>query len=323
MSHKASNWAWEWVSQLSGKSSLILLKLADLADDEGFCHPSYNYIARMAGCERRTVIRAISDMEQRGLIAVVDRDRKRANGSYTSNVYCLQLKTLPSDKKSLGVVTKSHHLVTSDVTTPSDIAVSPLYDPSVRTVSDKNTLSDLETSDGDTGFDDVSDLIHEGRDPYLSEPKKTKAQQAADFEYFWQKLDRWHGPKGNKREAQTAFFAINPTVEQLVDMLSAYQRQVAHVERMQALNQFAAQFKHVCRWLKNECWNDDLNNGSLMHENRSANFAEPRRAASPIERRLAAQAVRAHAANAGATVEQNDFDVRAPLDVEFRRVYGP
>ncbi|MFA0496007.1 helix-turn-helix domain-containing protein [Vibrio sp. 10N.222.54.B11] len=88
---------------------LVLLKLADNANDNGVCWPSYEYIADMCEVDRRTVMRHIKTLEEMGFVSV--RTRKGEKGN-SSNVYQLNLGSdklsPPSDTRSRGVVSQDH-----------------------------------------------------------------------------------------------------------------------------------------------------------------------------------------------------------------------
>ncbi|MDK9757652.1 helix-turn-helix domain-containing protein [Vibrio sp. D173a] len=88
---------------------LVLLKLADNANDNGVCWPSYEYIADMCEIDRRTVMRHIKTLEEMGFVSV--RTRKGEKGNST-NIYQLNLRgdilSPPSDTGSRGVVSEDH-----------------------------------------------------------------------------------------------------------------------------------------------------------------------------------------------------------------------
>lgn len=67
-----------------GSERLVLLALADSANDEGFCWPSLETIAKKCNINRRFVIRLIEQLEEKGLI---ERERRTKDGLYTSNMY--------------------------------------------------------------------------------------------------------------------------------------------------------------------------------------------------------------------------------------------
>ncbi|HGJ5882077.1 helix-turn-helix domain-containing protein [Arsenophonus sp.] len=59
---------------------LVLLKLADHANDEGICWPSYESIAKQCEISKRTVIRHIAELEKQGLVQVFQRERNGQTG---------------------------------------------------------------------------------------------------------------------------------------------------------------------------------------------------------------------------------------------------
>jgi len=92
--------------------------LASYNDDEGWCYPSYNTIAKRRGLTRRTVIRHIEELVSKGY--VVKQSRMNEKGEQTSNKYytvldygkgCLSV-TLDSTKHSHRAFHKpAHYLV--------------------------------------------------------------------------------------------------------------------------------------------------------------------------------------------------------------------
>lgn len=88
---------------------LVLLKLADNANDSGECWPSYQHIADQCEMSRPTAIKHVSALEEMGLIRKVERKRDGCNLN-RSNFYILTLdgknslpyskETKPSDGKN-------------------------------------------------------------------------------------------------------------------------------------------------------------------------------------------------------------------------------
>ena len=82
---------------------LVLVKLADNANDEGECFPSYQYIADHCEVSRRSVISHIEELIKMGLVE--KKSRKNQDGS-SSNLYILRFEkggektSLPSEKIS-------------------------------------------------------------------------------------------------------------------------------------------------------------------------------------------------------------------------------
>ncbi len=89
-----------------GAARAVLLVLADMADKDGVCWPSASTIARRAGCERRTVQRAMRELEQGPEIRVVIERRRVEESVNLSNVY--QLILARGDDAESPVETQSH-----------------------------------------------------------------------------------------------------------------------------------------------------------------------------------------------------------------------
>lgn len=81
---------------------LVLIKLADNANDNGICWPSYDHIAEQCEISRRTAIRQVKELVDMGLIKVTYREGEKGN---STNIYKLSLGgdklTPPSDIVSL------------------------------------------------------------------------------------------------------------------------------------------------------------------------------------------------------------------------------
>ncbi|MCK3657247.1 DNA-binding protein [Pasteurellaceae bacterium Pebbles2] len=77
---------------------LVLVKLADNANDDGICFPSYQYIADVCEISRRSVINHIDELIEMGLIS--KKSRKNKDGS-SSNLYQLHLEK-GSENPALG-----------------------------------------------------------------------------------------------------------------------------------------------------------------------------------------------------------------------------
>lgn len=72
---------------LSHREKAVYIYLRDRANVSGVCWPGIKTIARELGLSPRTVQRALADLERRQLIE--KRNRRRSNGSLTSNLYRL------------------------------------------------------------------------------------------------------------------------------------------------------------------------------------------------------------------------------------------
>jgi hypothetical protein len=90
MSIKLMSWVFEHSESVSGER-LVLLAIADSANDEGVCWPSYETIAKKANVSRRYVMDVIKKLEEVGIIKVSHRYK---DGLNTSNVYQMVIPTV-------------------------------------------------------------------------------------------------------------------------------------------------------------------------------------------------------------------------------------
>jgi hypothetical protein len=87
MSVEAMNWAWK--QALPPSEKLLLMSLADHADERGECFPSKKSLSDRCSISLRTVIRLQQVLCDKGVLSITTR--KRTNGSTTSNLYLLHL----------------------------------------------------------------------------------------------------------------------------------------------------------------------------------------------------------------------------------------
>lgn len=160
MSVKAMSWAFG--IDVDPVKKVILLSLADCADDNGRCFPGYALLAEKSSVCTKTVKRNVKKLEDLGLVIKVNR---RKGKRYTSNEYHLQLdvtepktpindgdtesqsdetpeKNLPRDNESIGRDSKSTEVGTPDV----PVIVT---DPSQNPDSDADEAHEPQTLDGD------------------------------------------------------------------------------------------------------------------------------------------------------------------------------
>lgn len=92
----------------------VLMSICDRADDKGYCWPSHNDTAKRTGYTRRTVINAMSRLEDEGWISTevrYKRGRERTSNGVLVNTQMLlgsELNSLGSEIDSLGVVNDVH-----------------------------------------------------------------------------------------------------------------------------------------------------------------------------------------------------------------------
>lgn len=116
MSFEALDWAWR--QPLKQGPKLVLLALADYANDDGVCWPGFDALVEKTSMSRSAVIEAIKALTEAGLVAV--EKRADANGYRASNRY--HLNTANVRNPDLG------HAKVQD----SDSGESKVRNPNVR-----------------------------------------------------------------------------------------------------------------------------------------------------------------------------------------------
>lgn len=150
MSIHVSSWAWQQ-SIPDPTTKLVLLKLADQANDEWECWPSRRTIATECGVSIRSVARHTKTLTELGLLAIVERQRE--NTSQTSNLY------------RLGYVRHPPHV--AGVTPPSSPVSPP--EPSLEPSSEPF----LAPASADAVWDALTDIF--GKPPHKNARGKRNA----------------------------------------------------------------------------------------------------------------------------------------------------
>lgn len=86
---------WAWNHRLQPSAKVLLLALADIADDQGFCWPSNRTLAEKCCTSERTVQRMLKQFEDLGLITIERRFTEA--GRQTSNGYRMALGRTPDN----------------------------------------------------------------------------------------------------------------------------------------------------------------------------------------------------------------------------------
>jgi hypothetical protein len=148
------NWAWR--QALKPVPKLVLMALADIADDKGICWPSIATLAAKCNLSTRTIRRSIQFLVARDLLLV--EHRHRTDGSCSSNRYRLPLQG--GDNVSPPPVSRDR-APGPEGQCPSDVRVIPIT--TKRTVNESPPLQAMADSAAASkpvkcGGGDLSDL---------------------------------------------------------------------------------------------------------------------------------------------------------------------
>ena len=131
MSIKVMSSVWE-KAEVKGSKLLLLLALADFANDDGICWPRIDTLAKKIRMSDRHTIRLIQQLEVDKQIEI---KRQSSNGMKANNIYRLA-KIYRSDKMSLR----------SDIAMSPNHVTSMSHKPSYNRQKDKKNFSTKEIS---------------------------------------------------------------------------------------------------------------------------------------------------------------------------------
>lgn len=98
MSSRATHWALQQTTELP-VDKLILIALADFADDANQCYPSRKRLATIGMCSVDTVDRSIKRLMELGMLSKSERAAER--GGLSSNIYTLHVDTISLPSRNL------------------------------------------------------------------------------------------------------------------------------------------------------------------------------------------------------------------------------
>lgn len=151
MSWRATSWAAE---QKTGSpiSKLVLLKLADNANDEGICWPSLETIAAHTELSRRTVQDHLARLEAMGKIAI--EERKAETGASLANRYRLLMAVegaaAAPPMEGAGNAPRGAARAREDAqprTGRVQIAASPIEEPSIEPSGNRHSLTPADADE--------------------------------------------------------------------------------------------------------------------------------------------------------------------------------
>jgi hypothetical protein len=197
MSIRAMNWA--WMQELAPTPKLILMALADSADDNGKCWPGIPHIANKCCISERTVQRTLQTFKASELI-FVDRQFTRA-GRQTSNMYRLRFtsdanpdRVSPSnhkreqvgDKMTGSRVTHTGTLAPDSATTP----LEPQYEPKQQPLLFPHQLSAAERAIAESLVAPLAQLDAQALLDELADAIETKSIKTSPLRWFRGVLNR-------------------------------------------------------------------------------------------------------------------------------------
>ena len=112
MSFSALSWASKQKTG-SGTTKLVLLCLANYADDKNSCFPSYKTLMSFTEFSRMTIVTSLKKLQEKGFITINNRFQDLGDTSrQTSNLYKLHIQNEPSIEDvppSIGDISPHNH----------------------------------------------------------------------------------------------------------------------------------------------------------------------------------------------------------------------
>lgn len=183
----------------SPSAKLVLIKLADHANDDGECWPSQGHIAEDCGIDRSTVCYHIKTLVRAGYITTEQRIKE--NGGQLSNRYFLRFKVKESPQKTLDPpVDPINTPLLMEATPPVDGRGTPLLIQPTLTFKEEPSL--------------------EPKPPYT--PRKRVGSFGGQFETWWEGYPHKVGKKAAEAKFRQAIKVA--TLEELAAGVQRYKR---------------------------------------------------------------------------------------------------
>lgn len=242
---------------------MVLLKLADQANDNGECYPSYETIANACELSRRSVITHIKWLEENGYLWIEHRYNHEAKKNF-SNMYHLTLSKGSNDRKnivsgagfSLGggegaaLGSEGAALGGGEGAAPEPINIEPINEP-IKDLCDleKNTIADDQGKHLDN--DSSNSFLNQSKNEEPAVKKNTKRCSSTakliniPFDEFWSMYDK----KQDRAKCEKKWHSLTDE-ERLLTMnhLPAYIQSTPNKQYR----------KHPATYLNGEAWNNEV-----------------------------------------------------------------
>lgn len=241
---------------------LVLLKLADNANDDGVCFPSYKNIAEHCEISERSAISHINALIEMGLVS--KKRRKTENGD-TSNLYILHLaggeNIAPQGVKNFHSGGENHDTQ----------GVKNFHPEPINITNQLTSITPLNPPKGSEGENEPETIVAENlRTPNLASAKNTQpnTELADNFHAFWQaglpKLNRAKAEQAFKRAFEAWRKNEKNRGQGLVEFTEML---IADIRKRNGLGQFGFDKLHPTTYLNGKRWEDDYPQPSATPQN--------------------------------------------------------
>lgn len=249
-------------------AKIILMILADYADEWGTCYPGVDRIAEEAELSKSTVLRRLKALAEAGLVTVERRANER--GHRTSNRYVLEIEVTVTAEQWNAVVQR----VVARVAEPLEEVQGVNVTPGSQAPPKCQPEREAKVSPGDTGTTSrttsSTPYPHGGGPdfPYLGTGEQQQGSQAVlslvvdsapsaaptgpqiAFSEFWALYPR----KTSKIAAEKAWTKITRTVDPAVIVAAV----PAHIAQWKREQRPLDKVPYPATWLNDGAWQDEL-----------------------------------------------------------------
>lgn len=260
MSVKAIAWAFELYIE-DALAKLVLLALADYADNNGNCWPSVESISVKASCSRASVFNKLKELEAAKWLL---RQKRRTDSSrQTSNYYTLNLDRKPDSRVYIVDSAPSPDSIDVD-SAPRRSKLTKKLNVSKTKARVTSQKAESTCVDSDMNRQADSEPSKNIRGGLFDQPEVTKARGPAwpsDYqEQFWRLYPR----RVEKKSAMAKLDALRKSgTVQFDELMAAVSRYSAAVSGTEI-----QYIKHPTTWLNKGCWDDDI---AAIKSNRNTN----------------------------------------------------
>ena len=187
----------------STAQKMVLLKLADNANDKGECFPSYETIARHCEISRQSAINHIKSLCKKGFVRKVTR---KTDKGHTSNLYILDLeakslddgsqKFLPRTSQSFNQSINPKKLSSDDLKPAKQISINRQ-----TKIPYQEIMQAFNESAGDRlpNAESLNDKRKRAISKFLKELKEPTVESAKNyFDYFMETASAWYFGENNR-----------------------------------------------------------------------------------------------------------------------------
>lgn len=224
MSVAATNWVWTQ-SKAEGADRLVLLALADFADETGKCFGSWGTMQRKTLLSRRTIARSLSRLVESGDLTEIEHART-VNGRNMATVWQLPVGRCHDDTGVILTLPRCH----SDITPGVTMSPPRCHDdtPTIVNVkeTEKNVKGAAAPAPATTSPSHPSSSAVE-KPPQQPRPKKAKEQadlsalklpHGAGFRKWWLEFEEHRRGPIRGRRAPMTLRAAELIIEDLAEL---------------------------------------------------------------------------------------------------------